>query len=200
MKYDSIPMVSMSNDDVTGLPLPETRSSFWPMSLISRNGIAALAVSLTIAMAVMFVATTQTHSSAQGAAMEPVLMSFSGVASCTFEECFNSNCNAEFAPYTCLLHNGGPHGGCSNIPWVEGTCEKQCDLSGCDALEIPDDTKDCDVACDKTWCAQGRLCGSDVQYQCTVGASAFGCSDDAYHWTLRTASTACSSCCNVNLC
>lgn len=30
---------------------------------------------------------------------------------CTFEECFASNCNHEVAPYTCLYHNGGPHGG-----------------------------------------------------------------------------------------
>jgi hypothetical protein len=195
-------MVSMPNDDMTGLPLPEVTDnySFWPMSLNSRNGITAVGFSLTIAAAVMFLVTTQTHSSAQGAQMEPVLMSFSGVASCTFEECFSTSCNSELAPYTCLFHNGGPHGGCSDIPWVEGTCEKQCDLSGCDELEIPDDYENCDVACGKSWCDAGRLCGPDVQYQCQIGASAYGCSEDTFHWTLRTASTACSSCCNVNLC
>eukprot|EP00977_Amphora_coffeiformis_P023206 scaffold12514_cov145-Amphora_coffeaeformis.AAC.2 len=30
---------------------------------------------------------------------------------CTFDECNASNCNHEVAPYTCLFHNGGPHGG-----------------------------------------------------------------------------------------
>jgi hypothetical protein len=30
---------------------------------------------------------------------------------CLFDECYATACNAEFAPYTCLFHNGGPHGG-----------------------------------------------------------------------------------------
>lgn len=34
-----------------------------------------------------------------------------GARDCTFNECFASNCDHESAPFTCLFHNGGPHGG-----------------------------------------------------------------------------------------
>ena len=34
-----------------------------------------------------------------------------GPRACTLSECFASSCNHEVAPYTCLFHNGGPHGG-----------------------------------------------------------------------------------------
>jgi hypothetical protein len=40
---------------------------------------------------------------------------------CTFMECSKS-CDHIEAPYLCLNHNGGPHGGCSSTPWVVGTC------------------------------------------------------------------------------
>ncbi|CAB9503322.1 expressed unknown protein [Seminavis robusta] len=130
----------------------------------------------------------------------PMLGSKSAVADCTFKECYASNCNAKVAPYTCLFHNGGPHGGCSPTPWISGTCTKQCDLSACDSLDIAKDVPTCDTKCDKEWCASGRLCGSDVSYQCSVGSSAFGCSSDKYMWTLKTKSSSCSSCCNVNTC
>jgi hypothetical protein len=33
------------------------------------------------------------------------------VRPCTFDECNGSSCNHDYAPYTCLWHNGGPHGG-----------------------------------------------------------------------------------------
>merc|ERR1740117_1506807 len=52
----------------------------------------------------------------------------SSVPSCTFEECYGSNCNQEVAPFTCLFNNGGPHGGCSPTPWLEGTCTTSCDF------------------------------------------------------------------------
>lgn len=123
-----------------------------------------------------------------------------GAPSCTFKECYASNCDKKLTPFTCLFNNGGPHGGCSGSPWMEGTCETQCDLSGCAKLKIPHDTEDCDVPCDKDHCDTGRLCGSDVPFQCTMGASAFGCNSDKFAWTLRSKSTACSSCCNVNTC
>jgi hypothetical protein len=124
----------------------------------------------------------------------------SGVTACTFDECARSNCNAEAAPYTCLFHNGGVHGGCSPIPWVLGTCTTQCDISGCDDLAIPDSIEDCNQKCPEKWCAMGRVCGGDAPYQCTNGASAFGCSDDAYHWTFRVSEPACSSCCDGTTC
>ena len=124
----------------------------------------------------------------------------SKVTACTFDECARSMCNAEAAPYTCLFHNGGVHGGCSPIPWTDETCTTQCDVSGCDDLEIPDSVEDCNQACPKEWCQIGRVCGSEAPYQCTNGASAFGCSEDAYHWTFRVSEAACSSCCKASTC
>mmetsp|Transcript_32804 Transcript_32804/g.79743 ORF Transcript_32804/g.79743 Transcript_32804/m.79743 type:complete len:203 (-) Transcript_32804:218-826(-) len=121
--------------------------------------------------------------------------------SCTFDECFASNCDWKIAPFTCLFHNGGPHGGCSAAPWYESTCSDQCDLTGCSELDIPDEQDGCDIPCDDDWCANGqRLCGPDVPYQCTSGSSTFGCAADEYMWTLRVESTSCSSCCNVKTC
>jgi hypothetical protein len=122
------------------------------------------------------------------------------VPSCTFEECYASNCNQEVAPFTCLFHNGGPHGGCSPTAWLEGTCTTQCDLTDCGFFDIPDDTESCDQPCDKTFCTdfEDRLCGDDVPYQCTSGSAKFGCSIGKYEWTLRTSSDTCSSCCNTN--
>lgn len=30
---------------------------------------------------------------------------------CTFDECYEANCNAKVAPFICLRNNGGPHMG-----------------------------------------------------------------------------------------
>ena len=49
----------------------------------------------------------------------------SSTTACSFKDCYASNCNQKVAPYTCLLHNGGPHGGCSATPWVAGSCKKR---------------------------------------------------------------------------
>ena len=123
------------------------------------------------------------------------------VAGCTFDQCYASNCNHEVAPYTCLFHNGGPHGGCSSVPWESVTCDKQCDLSGCEALDIPESAENCNVKCDKSWCAnQARLCGKDAPFQCTSGSATFGCSADTFAWTFKSASTTCSACCDASLC
>jgi len=133
-----------------------------------------------------------------------MLGSSSPVTDCTFDECFASNCNHEVAPYTCLSHNGGPHGGCSSVPWlVPETCTKQCDLTNCDSLKIPKSTESCDVKCDHgTWCTgqKARLCGKAAPYQCVTGSSAFGCSSDPYLWTLKSSDATCSSCCNADKC
>lgn len=48
---------------------------------------------------------------AAGSSTEVPLEGMSLARPCTFKECFASNCNHEAAPYTCLFHNGGPHGG-----------------------------------------------------------------------------------------
>jgi hypothetical protein len=119
---------------------------------------------------------------------------------CTFDECVASTCNQKLAPFTCLFHNGGPHGGCSATPWTLETCDEGCDLSGCADLDIPDDAPDCDEPCTEDFCNLGRLCGPEVPYQCTSGASTFGCSADKYMWTLRVAKTSCGSCCNIKYC
>ena len=47
----------------------------------------------------------------------------SSTMACSFKECYASNCNQKVAPFTCLIHNGGPHGGCSATPWVAGSCK-----------------------------------------------------------------------------
>merc|ERR1712008_464061 len=67
-----------------------------------------------------------------------------GVRSCTFDECYASPCDAHIAPYTCLLHNGGPHGGCSSDEWTKETCDDQCNLSACGSIPIPTDMDSCE--------------------------------------------------------
>jgi hypothetical protein len=120
---------------------------------------------------------------------------------CTFEECIHSQCDHETAPYTCLFHNGGPHGGCSSIPWVEGTCTTQCDLSNCDSMDIPDDTASCkNLKCPKGWCLGGQVCPNEVSFQCTGGSGTFGCSSDEYHWTIGTNGGTCTQCCDTTTC
>jgi hypothetical protein len=191
--YQNIPMVSSLDEGTTAVPPP--RRSVW---------IAGLAVMGTIALVVVGSSNSNTASSSSMRADVSLLGAKKGhkAPSCTFDECFSSNCNHEVAPFTCIMNNGGPHGGCSPTPWIKGTCEKQCDLSGCSDLEIPDDQENCDVKCDQEWCegAKDRLCHSPVMYQCSKGSAAYGCSNDKLHWTLRSSSTTCSSCCNSDLC
>jgi hypothetical protein len=120
---------------------------------------------------------------------------------CSFDECYATNCNEEVAPYTCLFHNGGPHGGCSPIPWVLETCSEQCDLKHCSSIEIPDDVDSCEnQECGKDWCLVLQVCPLDAQFQCMDGSARFGCSTDALHWTLKTDGTTCSKCCDTVTC
>ena len=120
--------------------------------------------------------------------------------SCSFSECYASNCNHQVAPYTCLFHNGGPHGGCSPTPWTLGSCTKSCDLSHCAGMDIPKGTDSCDKPCKKEVCIGDRLCDSDAPYQCTSGSAAFGCSAGKFEWTLKTSSQTCSGCCDAGTC
>lgn len=117
---------------------------------------------------------------------------------CTFMECSKS-CDHTEAPYLCLTHNGGPHGGCSSTPWVIGTCTTSCNQSGCDTLKIPDDMKSCEgVSCNNK---QGECtCEHDAPYQCLDGSAAHGCSDESYHWTAYTSVETCSKCCDTRTC
>lgn len=199
--YDTIPTTPKEQSTSMGVNAPTTsRSKLSPavklFAVILLGGGAALfalsgsaSSSEPVANANIRVSSLDIEGSSKGA------------SACTFDECFASNCNHKVAPFTCLRNNGGPHGGCSATPWIAGTCDKQCDLSGCSDLDIPDDAENCDTTCTKKFCADSsRLCGSDVPYQCTGGASTYGCSSDMLLWTLRTSSTACSSCCNIETC
>lgn len=131
----------------------------------------------------------------------PILTSTSKVRDCTFDECYASNCDANSAPFICEFHNGGPHGGCSVIPWIEGTCDDQCNLKKCGSLDIPDSVKTCKgMNCDEDWCKNGQLCGAKNNFQCMQGSGRFGCSSDGLKWTLKTADVVCSKCCDVTTC
>jgi hypothetical protein len=198
MSYQKVPPITLHEEEqqrMTGEPVASPAASW---SMRSKLGLAIFGV-LGMASAVLYGA-NRTSAAAAGASNLAPLGSTNTVTPCTFEECSGSNCDYELAPYTCVFHNGGVHGGCSDAPWVEGSCTHQCDLSGCESLDIPHDTEDCKTKCDKKWCAMGRLCGPEVQYQCTGGASTFGCSSDEYQWTYKSLSTSCSSCCDVTTC
>ena len=122
-------------------------------------------------------------------------------------------------PYNCLSlrRNDSVRGGCGETPWTKDVCAVQCDATDCGELlnEIdgepvdddkpvlihPDPPLHCDVDCPKEWCETGRLCGGgDAAYQCTSGASVFGCSSDRYQWTVRSTEADCSSCSKATTC
>jgi hypothetical protein len=39
------------------------------------------------------------------------LLGMADTRSCTFDECYEANCNFKVAPFICLRNNGGPHMG-----------------------------------------------------------------------------------------
>ena len=164
----------------------------------------ALASSVLVACAVLGFSSLSVPSSSElsdAPYLSSSAISASDPRACSFDECYASSCDWSLAPYTCLFWNGGPHGGCSATPWIDGTCDEQCDLSSCAGLPIPDNAQTCSLPCPASWCADAaRLCGTAVPYQCTVGAAAYGCSDDELHWTLEVQKTACSECCDVTTC
>lgn len=202
------PTINMPEATMEQMEVSTTKEAednqFEDSSMIRRSNKPMMyAVGAFAVFALMMVSMRPTSSVVATAPLEAAdvpLWGSSKVTPCSFQECASSNCNAEVAPYTCLFHNGGPHGGCSPTPWLEGTCTTQCDMTGCDDLDIPDDVADCSGDCEEDWCAMGRLCGDDIPYQCTDGASAFGCSADKYQWTFRVSHAACSSCCKVTSC
>jgi hypothetical protein len=151
---------------------------------------------------IAIVATLSLVTRATGTKIQAPLESMSLTARpCTFKECFASNCNHDVAPYTCLFHNGGPHGGCSPTPWYPTTCDDQCSLTDCDKLEIPDDVSTCENRkCTSSWCEGGQVCPKDAPFQCVDGSGRFGCSMDALHWTLRVGTNVCTDCCDTTTC
>jgi hypothetical protein len=69
-------------------------------------------VMLFVIAVIAIVATLSLVTRATGTKIQAPLEGMSLTARpCTFKECFASNCNHDVAPYTCLFHNGGPHGG-----------------------------------------------------------------------------------------
>ena len=120
---------------------------------------------------------------------------------CIFSECLQARCDPDAAPYICLWHNGGPHGGCSPVPWSAGTCDDGCNVGACADLALPDDIISCShMSCSPEWCEttarQAQQCGPEVPYQCTNGPGRLGCSEDPYYWVLN----GCPECCNANTC
>ena len=113
-KYESIPH---ANADITMTPprsdeSEQRRHSKMSLRVILIGG-GVLSMVLVIAIAVY----TSTGSSATTAATVALESNYvSSVPSCTFEECYGSNCNHEVAPFTCLFNNGGPHGGLAPSP------------------------------------------------------------------------------------
>lgn len=149
-QYGAIPMAASTPDARTDL------RTDWGVSLHAKIGL------VVIGAAVLLLSATGGHISSQpkvGSTIYPVEVTSVARAveassrPCTFDECYDSKCDQELAPYTCLFHNGGPHGGCGPAPWIEGTCTEQCDLRGCVDLPIPDNVEDCDAPCSASWCA-----------------------------------------------
>ena len=153
---------------------------------------------------VILFAASFTSNATQLSSQTPVknsLMGFPQIRTCTLNECYQAGCDKTTAPFICEFHNGGPHGGCSATPWIEGTCENQCNLKACDSLVIPADVDSCEsTKCDEEWCKMGQLCGNDVPFQCTQGSARFGCTVDKLAWTIKAADTLCSECCDVTTC
>jgi hypothetical protein len=201
--YESIIEVDTAEPDTGNMNMtPETRDTrpSW-FSFRAKAGLFMLGgAALVFFAGGMQSSGNQAHTPSAASSLPLMGSSKNTARPCTFDECNGSNCNHEVAPYTCLFHNGGPHGGCSAVPWTDASCSDQCDLTGCDDLPIPEDAESCDVDCEEDWCGNGRLCGKDVPYQCTDGSSRFGCSADKFKWAFRSAATSCSSCCNIKTC
>jgi hypothetical protein len=75
---------------------------------------------LIVGAALLFVVVGVSTMSSRSAVPEPGMTAFSAnvplegeghTRACLFDECYATKCNGAVAPYTCLFHNGGPHGG-----------------------------------------------------------------------------------------
>jgi hypothetical protein len=201
--YSEIPADHDNDDSAAGAGGPVRRGS--SSSAGQLVGVAVVVVLLLGLVGLLF----NPSSNLQGQKASPLLAALDhGVAfeegtttsaktrSCTFDECVAANCDHDLAPFTCLLHNGGPHGGCSAGPWTDDSCSDSCNLSKCNTLDYPEDLKSCvGVLCGEEWCKIGQLCGAGAQYQCQAGAGRFGCSADPYHWVLYGC-----PCCDATTC
>ena len=122
-KYDTIPQL-LDNEEAAECQTSTTTTkqldgSNGPSKLII-GGVLMVLVFLAVRYSTGDVATT----AGSATLMLPHLKgTSSSTMACSFEDCYASNCNQKVAPYTCLIHNGGPHGGCSATPWVAGSCK-----------------------------------------------------------------------------
>ena len=79
------------------------------------------------------------------------------------------------------------------------TCELGRRLE-CASASGDDATESCETACTDDFCLHiAQKCGDDAPYQCLVGSSGLGCSDDPYGWMLAV-DTTCSKCCDTRSC
>lgn len=199
--YQSITVHHGEDDKDTGVDLDISTTGSNGGSSYNKKTLVTAAV--TAALLVLCLLSVRTTSSSSLPAKQMTLddVPMEGAAKtrvCTFDECLKSQCNPTAAPYFCLFHNGGPHGGCSAVPWSGDSCDVSCDTSPCDDMPVPDDIPSCDgKPCTKAWCslAAGQLCGPAAPYQCTEGGARFGCSDDADHWLLNGC-----NCCDATTC
>ena len=204
--YDTIPQIHDDEEvEAATTPTTTTHQSEGGSNAGSSKLIIGGALSMLLVFIAVRLSTTAAGDVTTGSSTMlrfPNLKGFSSSSStaCSFKECWASNCNQKLAPYTCLFHNGGPHGGCSATPWVAGSCTTSCSLEHCAGMNIPKGTPSCDKPCTKEVCTGDRLCHSDAPYQCTNGAAAFGCALGSMEWTLKTSSQTCSSCCDATTC
>jgi hypothetical protein len=215
--YAEIPTDHGIDDDEAAAAVVETaggggRARRGSTSAIFVGKVIAVMVLLGLVLSLLVVPSAKNQGSAAAAAgkgnllvsMDHAAVGLDAAAAtaatraCTFDECIAARCDHSSAPFTCLFHNGGPHGGCSSGPWTADSCSESCTLAGCDALDMPDDLTSCHgVFCGPEWCQIGQLCGASAPYQCQDGAGRFGCSADAYHWVLYNG---CPAYCDTTTC
>lgn len=108
-QYDTIKVgdITASGDEPFSLAATDDdRLSVGTRKMMRRGGLALLGVLLIAAVA---------FSSAPGkkavAENSIPLVGMASSRSCTFDECYEANCNKEVAPFLCVRNNGGPHMG-----------------------------------------------------------------------------------------
>lgn len=123
--YDTIPQILDKEE-----PAVCQTSTTTAKQILGSNGPSKLmiggALTFLVFLAVRYSTGTGDVATAESTMMLPQHLKgkSSSTMACSFEDCYASKCNQKVAPFTCLIHNGGPHGGCSATPWVAGSCER----------------------------------------------------------------------------
>ena len=118
-QYDSIPdgCKAEVNTDVEvnrGAELSVDPKRRFPVSLVGLLCIFGVCATIFMGFAVSTNGRDEETLSRQSSLIPsnvPIRGSAFYVRPCSFTECFATGCDAATAPYTCLFHNGGPHGG-----------------------------------------------------------------------------------------